>query len=141
MIPEEVTMRNLGRSAPPILSVALIVVSAWVMAAEDAEEAHPDVDLNTPCDVCHAEMTPQVVEHWFAGPHGTFSVKCFVCHGSIGEDFKMVPDAMRCVGCHAEQVATMDDPSMSGGTCFDCHHPHRLNPHLAVPSRDEGGSK
>ena len=86
-------------------------------------------------------ITPMVVKQWYAGPHGEFNVKCFVCHGSIGEDFTMQPDAMRCVGCHADQVATMDSSMMSGDTCFDCHHQHRLNPHLAMAKTGEGGSK
>ena len=119
----------------------MLLVAVWVVGGEVPESAHPDVDLNTPCDVCHAEITPKVVKQWYAGPHGEFNVKCFVCHGSIGSDFTMKPDTMRCVGCHADQVATMDSSMMSGNTCFTCHHQHRLNPHLAMAKTGEGGSK
>jgi len=134
-------MRDFKKIVPFILLAAAIGAAGWVSAGEEAREAHPDVDLNTPCDVCHKEVTPKVYEQWYAGPHGEFNVKCFVCHGSIGDDFTMTPDAQRCVGCHADQVATMDSPMMSGATCFDCHHRHRLNPHLAAATAREGGSK
>jgi len=63
---------------------SMLLVAVWVVGGEVPASAHPDVDLNTPCDVCHAEITPLVVEQWNAGPHGEFNVKCFVCHDSIG---------------------------------------------------------
>ena len=134
-------MKEIKRFLPFILLAAMLVFAGLVMAGEEAEDSHPDVDLNIPCDVCHAEITPKVVKQWYAGPHGEFNVKCFVCHGSIGSDFTMKPDAMRCVGCHADQVATMDSPMMSGNTCFTCHHQHRLNPNLAMAKTGEGDLK
>ena len=134
-------MKDCRGSVGVILFIALVAFVGWVGAGEEAEDAHPDVDLNTPCDVCHAEVTPDVVKMWYAGPHGEFNVKCFVCHGSIGEDFTMQPDAMRCVACHADQVETMESQMMSGATCFTCHHQHILNPHLAMAKTGEGGSK
>ena len=111
-------MKDFRRIAPSILLAVILGFAGWVMAGEEAEDTHPDVDLNTPCDVCHTDITPIVVKQWYAGPHGENNVKCFVCHGSIGEDFTMKPDAMRCVGCHADQVATMESPMMSGLAFF-----------------------
>lgn len=90
---------------------------------------HPEVDATEACDSCHAEATPQVYQEWFAGKHGMNNVKCFVCHGSVGADFVRRAPEERCIGCHGEQVASMDHPVMAGKDCFSCHSPHFLSPH------------
>ncbi len=91
--------------------------------------AHPEVDPAEACDACHAEVTPQVHQEWFAGRHGMNNVKCFVCHGSVGADFVRRAPVERCIGCHGEQVASMAHPVMAGKDCFSCHPPHLLSPH------------
>jgi hypothetical protein len=106
-------------------------------ATERSSTGHPDVNTDIPCDVCHAEITPEVHSAWYAGKHGKNSVKCFVCHGSIDSDFTVEPANFRCVGCHADQVETAADAS-----CFTCHPPHPLSPHLKkAAGHEEGGDK
>jgi len=115
------------------LAIGLITTARAGGGPPAKTPTHPDVDLGTPCDTCHAKVTPQVVREWYAGKHGEFNVKCFVCHGTPKADFVLKPANDRCIGCHADQVAT------GGGTsCFDCHPQHKLDPHLAVP---RGGGK
>ena len=80
-----------------------------------------------------AGATPAVFQQWRQGAHGLNLVKCFVCHGSTGSDFRLRPVADRCVGCHADQVSTMREPSMKGKDCFTCHAAHALNPHVTSP--------
>jgi hypothetical protein len=118
----------------PLLLPLAIALVAWVAPQAAEEDVHPDVNGDTPCDVCHAEMTPEVHQEWYAGRHGKNNVKCFVCHGSIGDDFTKTPPAFRCISCHADQVATIEKQAVPPG-CFDCHPPHLLSPHV------EGGDK
>jgi hypothetical protein len=94
---------------------------------------HPRVDAAQACEECHAEATPAVFQQWRQSTHGLNLVKCFVCHGSTGSDFRRRPVADRCVGCHADQVSTMREASMKGKDCFTCHAPHALNPHVTSP--------
>ena len=134
------------RIAIGVAAAALLLFQGAVVAQEGQETAasgHPEVEgAWTPdaCDVCHNEVTPRVVAAWTAGKHGTNNVKCFVCHGSTGQDFVAKPeDAGRCVGCHADHVASMDRPAMEGLRCASCHPAHILNPHLEVEVADDGG--
>jgi hypothetical protein len=103
-------------------------------AKGDGRAAHPKVDATQACEECHAEATPLPVREWKSGTHGINLVKCFVCHGSTGADFKRKPAADRCTGCHAEQVASMSGPAMKGKDCFTCHAAHSLNPHATAPA-------
>lgn len=91
---------------------------------------HPQVDATESCEECHAGITPDVVKEWNLGKHGLHSVKCFVCHGSTGKDFVKRPPKERCVGCHAEEVASLARPKLAGKDCFSCHEPHPLSSHL-----------
>lgn len=97
--------------------------------------AHPSVDAAQACEDCHANATPAVFREWRDGTHGIHLVKCFVCHGSTGADFRRKPSADRCEGCHADQVASMRGPAMKGKDCFSCHAPHALDPHATTPDR------
>ncbi len=121
-----------------LLVLASLMLAVGLAQVSDAEEAveHLEVDADVPCDVCHAEMTPKLYKSWYAGRHGKNNVKCFVCHGSIGSDFTKKPENFRCVGCHADQVATAGETS-----CFACHPPHPLTPHLMPTKAPEGGEK
>ena len=105
--------------------------------AEPAE--HMEVEATDTCDGCQAEITPDIHEEWFGSRHGLMNVKCFVCHGAIGEDFMRKPSPERCVGCHFEQVESLDTPFMEGKSCFSCHPSHTLSPHRAGAS--QGGSQ
>jgi len=128
------------RLIAPLLLVAVIVTAGWALADAERPE-HPDVDPAVPCDVCHAEMTPDIHAQWYSGAHGLNNVKCFVCHGSIGDDFTIAPEALRCVGCHADRVASIEQTQPEDTTCFSCHPPHELSPHVVVPEKAEGGEQ
>ena len=93
---------------------------------------HPDVAGEQECATCHRPDLRLSFKAWEDSPHGLALVKCVVCHGSTGADYKPKPDSRTCVGCHAaqvEQLADADDrPSKD---CFACHSHHTLatNPH------------
>lgn len=118
---------------PLVLAVALVGVALAGPPGKTGKAAtrpaHPEVDAAEACDACHTDATPQVVAEWFAGKHGMNNVKCFVCHGSVGADFVLRAPAERCIGCHAEQVASLGHPALAGKDCFSCHPPHLLSPH------------
>jgi hypothetical protein len=105
--------------------------------AAPADE-HPEVETWKSCEDCHAAETPEEFQEWLAGRHGLNNVKCVVCHGSVGEDFVLRPAPDRCQGCHGQKLDSMRAPFMKGKTCFSCHPPHRLNPHLTA---DQGGGR
>jgi hypothetical protein len=86
------------------------------------------------CEACHARETPEVVKQWEAGPHGLVLVKCFVCHGSTGKDFRARGTAASCDGCHPAEAARVVPAKAArrhplATRCFSCHDPHSL----AVP--------
>jgi predicted CXXCH cytochrome family protein len=124
------------------LALALGGASAAVSSTPDPGDqagapapVHPKVEAAQDCETCHRETTPAIVERWEKSPHGKNSVKCFVCHGSLGAaEFTTRPAMSKCDSCHSEQVATMSSslPMMQGKTCFTCHDPHALNPHAAA---------
>jgi len=116
--------------APAVLVVGVALAGSPRKPGKAApQRAHPQVDPTEACDVCHTDATPEVVAEWFAGKHGVNNVKCFVCHGSVGADFVLRAPASRCIGCHAEEVASLAHPTLTGKDCFSCHPPHLLSPH------------
>ena len=121
------------------LLVATLLAAAPLGAAPPVAKgaAHPAVDAAESCEGCHAEVTPKPYQLWFDGRHGLMGVKCVVCHGSVGSGFTRKPKADRCGGCHGENAAAMSVPFSKGKSCFSCHHPHALNPHVAAA----GGAK
>jgi len=136
-------MKTTTRIAAALIFAGLLALAGWA-GVEEAEECdlHPPVDgavTADACDVCHRTVTPEIVDEWFASKHGEMNVKCFVCHGSTGEDFVREPDAVRCIGCHADQVTSMDSAFMQGATCATCHLSHLLDPHRQLPK--EGGAQ
>ncbi|MFN2442397.1 MAG: multiheme c-type cytochrome [Thermoanaerobaculia bacterium] len=116
------------------------VSASWAELADTkapAKVEHPEVDETIACADCHADIHPEVVQAWYAGPHGMNNVLCFVCHGSTGEDFTIEPTPERCLGCHPQQVATMEHPKMKEKSCFSCHSAHALNPHWTPAGGDQ----
>ncbi|MGQ9494795.1 MAG: hypothetical protein ACUVRY_00805 [Thermoanaerobaculaceae bacterium] len=114
-----------------LLVVGVIVIPFLLGAAppKRAKPAHPKVGQEESCDTCHKEVTPKVVEAWHQSPHGLNNVKCFVCHGSVEQDFTLRAPVTRCVGCHGDEVEAMTNPFFAGKDCFSCHSGHELNPH------------
>ncbi len=110
--------------------------------ASRASVAHPQVDASSQsCAGCHADATPQIAKEWEAGRHGLSLVRCYVCHGSTGADFRARPDTAGCRSCHSLQA--MGGPGAVAGAeprsdCFTCHAPHALsakgktNPHAGL---------
>lgn len=114
------------------LWLSLLVALPLALAAappKKAKPAHPQVDTQEACDVCHREVTPEVVDAWYQSRHGLMNVKCFVCHGTIGPDFMRRAPASRCLGCHNDKVESLANPFFKGKDCFSCHTGHELNPH------------
>jgi hypothetical protein len=124
----------------PVLVVALLAVPLAASAQGTprgkggGRAAHPKVNAAEACEECHSQATPAAFREWQQGTHGINLVKCFVCHGSTGADFKRKPVADRCIGCHADQVASMSGAAMKGKDCFSCHTAHALNPHAMGPA-------
>ena len=122
----------------PLLAVVLLAVPAAAAAQGTSRgkgggrAAHPKVSGVASCEECHAEATPGPFREWKEGTHGINLVKCLVCHGSTGADFTRKPVANRCLGCHADQVASMSGAPMKGKDCFTCHTAHSLNPHATT---------
>lgn len=94
-------------------------------AVEPAE--HPELDEDLPCADCHEDEA----DAWYGGKHGMNNIKCFVCHGSIEDNYMPEPPMERCIGCHADQVASMETEFMEGKNCFTCHTNHSLSPHVS----------
>ena len=96
--------------------LALVIAAGWAIVGTAENPAlHPEVEgavTADACDVCHQDVTPAVYKNWYNSDHGMMNVKCFVCHGSTGDDFSTKPGLDRCVGCHADHVETMSTPFM-----------------------------
>ena len=128
-------------------ALLLATVSAAAPEPPPAPE-HMDVsDSTLTCAGCHADFTPEIHSAWYAGAHGLNSVQCFVCHGSTTERFAVEVPTERCAACHGAQVDSMAElarwSGMEDATCFSCHPPHRLSPHMlsATPSEPEGSGE
>lgn len=140
------TVLSLGAALVTVALSAAVALGACAgprpapRGAAAAQATHPEVDSGlATCAECHAQVTPEVAAQWRGGRHGVTLVKCFVCHGSTGADFRPRPEPAGCASCHPAQAA----PVAKGGTqarCFDCHAPHALaakgtSPHPARPPR------
>ena len=114
------------RTLAPLL---LAAAPAALAAAKPAARAHPDVAGEQECATCHREATPAAFTAWEASPHGLALVKCVVCHGSTGEDFRARPAAAAatCGACHAAAVESLAKRAVKD--CFACHAPHALSAH------------
>ena len=121
-----------------ILLASVLVAPTMAASTEESAVEHMEVEATDTCDGCHAEITPGIHADWYGSKHGLLNVKCFVCHGAVGEEFRLEPESDRCVGCHYEQVQSLSTEMMEGKTCFSCHPPHALGPHAA--DSEEGGT-
>jgi hypothetical protein len=119
------------RTALASLAVAAAaLLAAPALAAARARAAHPAVGPEPQdCAACHRDTSPESFAAWERSAHGVALVKCVVCHGSTGKDFRARPAATSCQGCHAAKVASL--ARRGTGDCFACHAPHALtaNPH------------
>jgi Cytochrome c554 and c-prime len=113
----------------PILAAALALALAAALPAHAGARARAHVDPRgeQECAACHRTGTPEVFAAWEASPHGLALVKCVVCHGSTGKDFRARPAADGCRGCHAEEAESLASGSVKD--CFACHAPHSLSAH------------
>ena len=89
--------------------------------------AHPDAGGEEECATCHRTGTPEAFAAWEGSPHGLALVKCVVCHGSTGKDFRAKPAATSCIACHAAEVESVAKRPVKD--CFACHAPHSLSAH------------
>jgi hypothetical protein len=117
------------------LAVVLRVVAALVVAAALPSLAtaaarargHAPIGGEQDCADCHRTLTPEAFAAWEGSPHGVALVKCVVCHGSAGKDFRARPASTGCGSCHAAQAASVTKGAVSD--CFACHAPHTLSAH------------
>lgn len=109
-----------------VLSLALLAALPALAGPVKGRVTHRDVKGEQECATCHREETPAAFKAWEDSPHGLSLVKCLVCHGSTGKDFKARPDASTCRGCHAAQVESLAKRAVKD--CFACHAPHSLSP-------------
>lgn len=128
-----------------LLGSALLLLNSFpglgggALAAEGDE--HPEIEEDEalmPCQVCHVDVTEDVVNEWWTSPHGKFNVKCFVCHGALEENFIAKPQTDFCISCHQDQAESMSGDFMEGKNCFSCHPKHLLIPHLKVQQYQGG---
>lgn len=116
----------LHAALPALAALALAAALPSLAAAAPRARAHVDVQGEQECATCHRTGTPEAFGAWEASPHGVALVKCVVCHGSTGQDFRARPAATACVGCHAAQVESVSHRAVKD--CFACHAPHALSP-------------
>lgn len=109
--------------------LALLVAAALPSGASAAARGRPHVPTKgeQDCAACHRTGTPAAFAEWEGSPHGLALVKCVVCHGSTGADFKARPVAAGCGACHAAQATSVARRGVSD--CFACHAPHSLSAH------------
>lgn len=127
---------------PAVLALlATLALAAGVAAAAPAAE-HMDVDPETTCTGCHAEITPDLHDAWYRGPHGLNNVRCYVCHGSTGSDFRVQVSTGICGSCHPGPVERLAPPAAADAvvvqkSCFACHPPHALSPHSPAAGEEK----
>lgn len=98
-----------------------------VNSAGPVKAQHPPVseqDKLLPCFECHRDVTPEIYTQWYDSRHGIGQVKCYQCHGTYEEMYK-VPPVSQCAICHAGE--TMSNPSAQ--PCWDCHLKHTFKGH------------
>lgn len=123
-----------GAALAALLGAGAMAACAGARPAPGGEaSAHPEVDTGlATCAECHAQVSPEITAQWQASRHGLALVKCVVCHGSTGADFRARPGSAGCAGCHPAEAASA---SQAGAPprCFDCHAPHALTAQGASP--------
>lgn len=137
------TRRAAQRLLPWLSALVFAGCAASRVPADERADAlteHPVVKnaLDT-CQTCHSGSHPEVVDAWTQGAHGLNLVQCFVCHGSTEENFISRPEARRCDGCHAEQLASVTSARGTPQSCFSCHDPHQLSTEKKTNPHQGGG--
>ncbi len=120
----------MSRRSTVVLCAALLLVAAPPSLAAGAgtrARKHVDTAGEQDCASCHRTETPAAFAAWEGSPHGLALVKCVVCHGSTGKDFRARPAAAGCGACHAAEAASVARRPVSD--CFACHEPHSLSAH------------
>lgn len=118
------------RSAVVLRAVTALLVAAALPPLAGAAargRSHPSTGGEQDCAACHRAGTPAAYAEWEGSPHGVALVKCVVCHGSTGKDFRARPAASGCDACHAAQAASV--ATRAASDCFACHAPHSLSAH------------
>jgi len=117
------------RAAAALALLAGLLTALPLLAGAAPAKRHPGGNREQDCEKCHRDGTPELFAAWEGSPHGVALVKCLVCHGSTGADFRPRPEAGLCRGCHAAQVASLAKRPVKD--CFACHDPHSLahDPH------------
>ena len=117
------------RRSAVVLAIAALLVTAPPPAAAVAGRArgHPETRGEQDCAACHRTDTPAAFADWERSPHGVALVKCVVCHGSTGKDFRARPAATGCGACHPAAAASVERRAVSD--CWACHAPHTLSAH------------
>jgi hypothetical protein len=88
---------------------------------------HPPLseqDKLRPCFECHKDVTPQIYTQWYNSAHGIGNVKCYQCHGTY-EDMYKVPAVSNCSMCHAAEAQDYGDET----PCWNCHLNHTFKGH------------
>jgi len=122
----------------PLLLVTALILAACPLAAQRTKPSkspstkalvkHPAIEATLECSDCHEAESKE----WTASKHGQALVKCLGCHGSIQENFIPKPAAGRCLACHGALVRNLDAVALTKGkSCFQCHAPHTLDPHIS----------
>lgn len=114
-------------------SMALALAGALPGFARAASRGHLVVKGEQECATCHRTDTPDLFREWEQSPHGFALVKCFVCHGSTGTDFRAKPDASSCRSCHPAAAEALAARPVKD--CFACHAPHSLSADPHRPTR------
>ena len=88
---------------------------------------HPPLseqDKLRPCFECHKDVTPQIYTQWYNSAHGIGNVKCYQCHGTYENMYK-VPAVSNCSMCHAAEAEDYGDET----PCWNCHLNHTFKGH------------
>jgi hypothetical protein len=117
----------MSRRSAVVLCATLLLAAPSLAQGAGAARKHVATDGEQDCASCHRTGTPAAFAAWEASPHGLALVKCVVCHGSTGKDFRARPAATGCGACHAAQAASVARRPVSD--CFACHAPHSLSAH------------
>lgn len=106
-------------------ALALAAALPALAAAAPRARTHRDTKGEQDCASCHRTEKGEAFAAWEGSPHGLALVKCPVCHGSTGKEFRARPDTSACRGCHAAQVESIAARPVKD--CFACHAPHSLS--------------
>ena len=112
---------------PTIQAHGQSTTHSGVSGGARAKRVHPSIEVTQQCSVCHAAEYQQ----WVASKHGQSMIKCLMCHGAVNVNFIPKPEPGRCIACHGDIVRTLNSGAPTAGkTCFQCHSPHLLDPHV-----------